>query len=714
MSELPTPFGASPYPGIRPVDHPGQLKGRRSLVEAMVNYLERNYPRLIEIYGPSGVGKSSLLKAGLVPKLCDLGWRVVTVSDWAQAALQSSTPEDAYEAVLGSAMKAMRDSPDAPKWLAGLDKSNPTAVLREVSHRTVVILDQIEELRRVEPTVARGLLQSTCDVVSGIGGYWHIVSFRQEVRHEIAELVERRLSTANWTAAAVDPVEDVEVHSFVVDPLEVDGLSRIASATPEFLEVIERAWKSLADDEPAGSNSEEYITPGLLHLQALLAVCWDLAVERQSNDEVTLDVSLLPENGIGKPRALFNWGLAEYMDSRVTRASKAVSDIPRRQRAIRDMASRIAPQLWSAGFKIYRDALPLARNSMLRLGELRLPDHEIDQVLLKAPQLPAPLSGKVIADNLPTDLRKLGDSDAVAGPAAAENLSPIEVVCESVATFEQALGILNDEAIVRVTQGPSRRIVGLCHDALGDQLTAREESMRSWSVNTIDSLVMVSGERVLGDVLEAYRATSEEEWRPTIGSPDFQTLDYLVWMGCSITANFQEMSFRNCIFSGSIFNRCRFENVRFENCRLWGGTFMNCEFVGSSDTVIEGDEIRALSFLWRADCPPGPRFGFESGAALRFRNVGGSGVFVIDASGGPLIFDSTKLDHVKVNGYESGALGPVEVVNSKVRHFQAGEFVDRPIRVAQGSTVDFADSPTGNVADFFEADGDSTCSAGLS
>jgi hypothetical protein len=136
--------------------------------------------------------------------------------------------------------------------------------------------------------------------------------------------------------------------------------------------------------------------------------------------------------------------------------------------------------------------------------------------------------------------------------------------------------------------------------------------------------------------------------------------------------------------------------------------------VGSSDTVIEGDEIRALSFLWRADCPPGPRFGFESGGALRFRKVGGSALFVIDASGGPLIFDSTKLDHVKINGHEGGALGPVEVVNSKVRHFQAGEFVDRPIRVVRGSTVDFADSPTGNVADFFEADGDSTCSAGLS
>jgi hypothetical protein len=331
-----------------------------------------------------------------------------------------------------------------------------------------------------------------------------------------------------------------------------------------------------------------------------------------------------------------------------------------------------------------------------------------------ASEVSGPPTGALVADAVATqapELRDAGDSYAVAGPAAVLGMSPIQVVCELAATFELALEILKQEAIVRVTRGSERRIVGLCHDALGDQLLARHDSMRSWSASTIDSLIIVSGERVLGDVLKADTAEREKDWRRSVHPPDYTNLDYLNWVGCQVTASFSGVIFRNCTFSGSIFNRCRFENVRFENCTMWGATFMNCEFVGSDDVVIEGDEklgrISCLSFLWRPEYL-GTRFGFESGGALRFRNIGGSGLFVIDATGGPLLFEKVGrgeevLDHVKIEGLAGGALGPIEIIDSELRHFQVGKYVDRPVLLSKDPTIRFADSASDVAADLFEA-----------
>ena len=57
----------SPYPMLRPAAHPHQLGGRAADLDALEAFL-RHRP-LAAIFAPSGYGKSSLLQAGLVPRL---------------------------------------------------------------------------------------------------------------------------------------------------------------------------------------------------------------------------------------------------------------------------------------------------------------------------------------------------------------------------------------------------------------------------------------------------------------------------------------------------------------------------------------------------------------------------------------------------------------------------------------------------------------------
>jgi len=701
----------SPYPGIRPVTHRGQLKGRARTVASMVDYLENNYPRLIELHGPSGVGKSSLLRAGLVPRLEEQGWRVLLISDWDGILLDPADAGDSYVAIVRRELERLSASLEAPAWLDAIGTGDFWEVMRQ--QRTVVIFDQFEELLRVDPVLARSLLARVCDLVSEVDGYWHIVAFRQEVRHEIADLVERRLTTSNWTAAGVEPVEDVEIERLVRDPLEVDG-NLLGQASSDFVSAIASAWEALSTGQmPSPDAPARYIQPGLLHLQALLAVCWDQAPRDASDGLVQLDAGLLPADLVDDPAALFDWGLGQYLQARIAEAATTRSQDRRAQRAVSQTAARIVPHLWSAGFKTYQQTRDLALACLPRLHDLRLTTAQLDEVLAVAEQLSRPLSGPAISAALPSSLRERGDPFAVAGVAAASGLLPFEVVCELVATFEDALEILKREAIVRVTQGRDRRIVGLSHDALGEQLAVWKDRVLDTPWVNIDSLVVVSGEQVLGDVLAEKYVDAEFEWRPDISASDYGVLDNLVWVGCQITASFHNVIFTNCSFNGSVFNRCRFEDVRFENCVFWGAIFMDCEFAGAGNVVFDGGaDLRTLTFLWRDDYE-GPMLAFDPGGALRLEGVHGRGLFVEGGGGGPIHIAGSTLHHVNLAGRgDKARLDSVWVSDSKVSHLQIGVDVERPVRLTGATAVSFADVGDGRLDDAFQCDSQATVSEG--
>jgi hypothetical protein len=70
----------APYPGLRPFEqHEAEIFfGRESHVDRLLEILQRT--RFLAVIGPSGSGKSSLVRAGMLPALA-AGW-LGTGSDW--------------------------------------------------------------------------------------------------------------------------------------------------------------------------------------------------------------------------------------------------------------------------------------------------------------------------------------------------------------------------------------------------------------------------------------------------------------------------------------------------------------------------------------------------------------------------------------------------------------------------------------------------------
>ena len=70
----------APYPGLRPFEfHEAEIFfGREQHVDRLLEILQRE--RFLAVIGPSGSGKSSLVRAGMLPALT-AGW-LGTGSDW--------------------------------------------------------------------------------------------------------------------------------------------------------------------------------------------------------------------------------------------------------------------------------------------------------------------------------------------------------------------------------------------------------------------------------------------------------------------------------------------------------------------------------------------------------------------------------------------------------------------------------------------------------
>jgi WD40 repeat protein len=126
----------SPYPGLTRFedDHAAVLFGRDREIAAVMDALGRPSPAPVLVVGPSGTGKSSLIRAGVVPRLQhQSGTTVLSVVEPGAVPLQR----------LGAAIHALDPASD------GDPASLGAAVDRVVAggaRRVVLILDQAEDL----------------------------------------------------------------------------------------------------------------------------------------------------------------------------------------------------------------------------------------------------------------------------------------------------------------------------------------------------------------------------------------------------------------------------------------------------------------------------------------------------------------------------------------------------------------------------------------
>jgi WD40 repeat protein len=151
-------FSDLPYPGLRPFvrEEADIFFGRNEQVYSLLNKLEKT--RFLAVVGSSGCGKSSLIRAGLVPAL-EAGIMASAGSTWSIATMKpGSLPiQNLASALLESTLvgEEWRRYPDATAAVSSILRRGSRGIielLRELrtsaDHRYLIVVDQFEEIFR--------------------------------------------------------------------------------------------------------------------------------------------------------------------------------------------------------------------------------------------------------------------------------------------------------------------------------------------------------------------------------------------------------------------------------------------------------------------------------------------------------------------------------------------------------------------------------------
>lgn len=274
MNAPPAPAPSEPFVGLRPYEsHEGQLlKGREQDARFLADKVFAS--RLTLLYAPSGMGKSSLLRAKVIPALAEDGCRVAYHDAWAagqpELALRQTLARAAEAAGLPAVLAA-----DAPlvDWVRVATADGGTLVL---------VLDQFEEFllnhaNRLDP-LRRELaaLVRLADLDLRL-----LIALREEY---LADLEPFRAQIVNLFSSTyrLEPLSREDVESAVRDPIEAYG-RRCEAGLPQAL---------LADlSTPVKGAAPGATLPPAVDLPMLQVVClemWRAAVARR-REELTLD-----------------------------------------------------------------------------------------------------------------------------------------------------------------------------------------------------------------------------------------------------------------------------------------------------------------------------------------------------------------------------------------------------------------------------------------
>jgi WD40 repeat protein/energy-coupling factor transporter ATP-binding protein EcfA2 len=262
----------SPYPGLRPFrdEEVGIFFGREEQVEHMLTRLETH--RFMAVVGTSGCGKSSLVRAGLIPAL-QQGLLCGAYPNWCVAVMQpGEAPFECLTMVLleSKALRERGNNPHAAAFLEATLRRGPLG-LREAIQETqlpaqtnvLLVVDQFEEIFRYRQQAdnvndadafVNLLIASTRPLenkqTSNELPLFIIITMRSDFIGDCAlfiglpELISEtdfltpRMTRAQYEDAIVEPVR---VFGWDLDPTLVNRLLNDLGDTPDQLPVLQHA-----------------------------------------------------------------------------------------------------------------------------------------------------------------------------------------------------------------------------------------------------------------------------------------------------------------------------------------------------------------------------------------------------------------------------------------------------------------------------------------
>ncbi len=264
VGQAPSPFGARsaidadetcPYQGLKffTADTAKWYRGRDRLVDDLLQKLDES--AFVPVIGASGSGKSSLVRAGLLPVLQELGWEI----------LGPILPGGGKLSPAGKVADLLLlkfDEPDeAAEIEALLDEGNLCEAVQRLpgKQRLLMVIDQYEELfTRVDSEKARQFVQLLAGAAAETAGRLRIVTtMRADFMDRFLEYRELADLATKDRICWVGPMDEAQLRAAIAEPAAINGyhlepgllelMVRDVEAEPNSLPLLEFALTLLWD-----------------------------------------------------------------------------------------------------------------------------------------------------------------------------------------------------------------------------------------------------------------------------------------------------------------------------------------------------------------------------------------------------------------------------------------------------------------------------------
>jgi uncharacterized protein YjbI with pentapeptide repeats len=249
----------SPYKGLAAFEEKDadNFYGREEMIDRVAELVSQE--PLVPIVGASGSGKSSLVQAGLIPKLRDPNckWQILTMRP-------GSKPFEALAQAITNSDRANLESITLDIELASEPDALTTklAQIRTPEHRLLLFIDQFEELftQVADPAICQKFLQSLADAVRNAPNFTLVFTLRDDFSSKLQNnihdddfrpLLERYrpqplvgMTRDRLKAAITEPVAklNVEFEGGLVDRLYQD-VGNDAGNLPLLQLVLDLLWQ---------------------------------------------------------------------------------------------------------------------------------------------------------------------------------------------------------------------------------------------------------------------------------------------------------------------------------------------------------------------------------------------------------------------------------------------------------------------------------------
>jgi hypothetical protein len=296
IATVPQPAPTGPYIGLKPYteNERALFFGRDGDAKRLINKIFS--ARLTLFYGPSGVGKSSLLLARVVPDLRDpdIGDSIVVVFDrWGER-----EPEKAIKRQIADALGEDPATAE-PKSLADLAEA-----VNRVTHKTLIlILDQFEQFLLVHSARPDSFQAELARLLRGSSDAHVVVSLREEFLAGL-EVLAREIVTIYDSKFRLEHLSDEGARDAIVKPAERFGIA----VEPALVDALQVDLKHQADPkqqadrkQPADFGVASATMAAGIELPLLQLVCkglWESSKRNGKNLSLDLYVGLGKRDGI--------------------------------------------------------------------------------------------------------------------------------------------------------------------------------------------------------------------------------------------------------------------------------------------------------------------------------------------------------------------------------------------------------------------------------